>query len=134
MDAVSYKFPKNSRLSSLTSVNEVFLKGRILRVRGFKVFLLQNMSECNRIMIAVPKKIHRKAVTRNLIKRRIREAYRINTGILNQGKGNCADIILIYNSDEIPEFAGLKNTVCNVLKKIRGLIDADTLPAVPVAD
>lgn len=132
MDAASYKFPRTCRLSSRSVVNEIFEKGRIVREKGIKVYFMANLSDSSRIMIAVPKKIHRKAVTRNLIKRRIREAYRFCRGAGGDMGG--LDIILIYVSADVPEVSELKKTINNVLKKIRSLIDADTLPSVPVAD
>lgn len=51
-----------------------------------------------RIMVSVPKKNFKRAVKRNLLKRRIREAYRLQKNIL---EGMDTDILFIYGTKEV---------------------------------
>lgn len=52
----------------------------------------------SRIMVSVPKKLFKRAVKRNLLKRRIRESYRLQKSVL---EGVEADILFIYNTKEV---------------------------------
>ncbi|MBR3562765.1 MAG: ribonuclease P protein component [Bacteroidales bacterium] len=64
-----------------------------------------------RIMIAVPKRYFKRAVKRNLLKRRIRETYRVR-------KIAGADILFQYNSPELADFATISAEVEAILARI----------------
>ena len=64
-----------------------------------------------RIMISVPKRYFKRAVKRNLLKRRIREAYRVR-------KIAGADILFQYNSPELADFATISSEVEAILSRI----------------
>lgn len=73
----------------------------------------------NRIVVSVPKKCFRRAVKRNLLKRRIREAYRLNKNLLpvNAEKGG-TDIIFIYRTKDILDFNTIVLSVRNILESL----------------
>ena len=71
-----------------------------------------------RILISVPKRFFKRAVKRNLLKRRIREAYRVR-------KVAGVDILFQYNSAEIADFAAISAEVAAILSHIgKGLTEA----------
>ena len=70
-----------------------------------------------RILISVPKRFFKRAVKRNLLKRRIREAYRVR-------KLAGVDVLFQYNSTEIADFATVSAEVAAILSHIcKGLTE-----------
>ena len=65
-----------------------------------------------RILVSVPKRYFKRAVKRNLLKRRIREAYRVR-------KIEGVDILFQYNSPELADFATISAEVQNILNTIQ---------------
>ena len=54
----------------------------------------------SRIMVSVPKKLFHRAVKRNLLKRRMREAFRVQQGLIGPG----LDILFVYISKAVLPF------------------------------
>lgn len=71
----------------------------------------------NSILVSVPKRLFKRAVRRNLLKRRIREAYRTQKQLL---PGNGCSIMILYNSKEVMDFEVIRNQVKDILEKAAG--------------
>ena len=73
----SYSFKKEERLCGKTLIETLLAKGKHGNVPGMR-YLVRKNTGCGhaRILISVPKKIFKRAVKRNICKRRIREAWR----------------------------------------------------------
>ena len=71
----------------------------------------------NRIMVSVPKKFFKRAVKRNLLKRRLREAYRLQKQLLT---GTGIDLLLAYSHPEIADFQTIYAEVTDILQRIAG--------------
>lgn len=69
------------------------------------------------MMVSVPKRLFKRAVKRNLLKRRIREAYRTRKDLLVSAP---ADVMFVYNSKEILDFESIRSQVESILKRIAG--------------
>ena len=72
--------------------------------------------ERNRIMISVPKKMFKRAVKRNLLKRRIRECWRKQKHMLNTTGGT--DILFIYPTKEVQTYDQLYTCIGQIIEKI----------------
>lgn len=79
-------FKKEEKLSGEKSIQELFTKGSSFYLNPFKVITLPSSFSVNRVLVSVPARTFKRAVDRNKIKRRIREAYRINKEKLNSNK------------------------------------------------
>jgi ribonuclease P protein component len=73
-------FKKDEKLSSEKWIKELFEKGSSFYLHPFKVIILPHPnSTCpNQVLISVPARNFKRSIDRNIIKRRIREAYRLH--------------------------------------------------------
>ena len=78
-----YTFKKEERLCSKKLIEELFHNGSSFLLYPFRMVWLVHPLPAEvpvQVLINVPKRRFKKAVHRNLIKRRIREVYRLNKG------------------------------------------------------
>jgi ribonuclease P protein component len=82
---IKNSFSKEERLKSAIRIKDVYTLGKQLFAYPFKLYILENKevahNHCHRICISVPKRSFKSSPDRNLIKRRSREAYRLNKTI-----------------------------------------------------
>ncbi|OFY39522.1 MAG: ribonuclease P protein component [Bacteroidetes bacterium GWF2_40_14] len=127
---MSTRFPKEEKLTSIIRIQEIFDKGTVLFIHPIKIYYLSNDCTYNRVLITVPKRLHKKAVSRNLLKRRIREAYRLNKGVqqIHIPAPTFVDINIVYISGDIMEFKPLNNKISNALAKMQKNINMAAKP------
>lgn len=105
--------PKEERLYCRKDIAELLAEGRF--TGGFPIRMCARTGTgagfC-RLMVSVPKKLFKRAVKRNLLKRRLREAYRLQKGLLD---GVEADILLVYGSRELLSSAEIHARVGELL-------------------
>jgi len=81
----TYRFPKREKLTGKKSIEELFKNGSSFYLHPLLVRYLPSENDgidFHRLLFTVPKKNFKRAVDRNLLKRRMREAYRLNKYIL----------------------------------------------------
>jgi len=116
-------FNKKERLCSTKVIREIFERGSAFNTSLFRVVWLQTsgLPSPAQIAFAVPRKSIRLAVARNLIKRRIREAYRLRKQILYDflGERNIqVAFIVIYRQKSIPDYKTVENSVNEIIAKL----------------
>ena len=112
-----FSLPKAERLSGRTAVSDLFSKGNWGGYGALRYcFRKGNGQDVNRIMVSVPKKFFRRAVKRNLLKRRIRESYRRQKSLVPSSAG--IDIAFLYNTKDLIDYRTIYETVGTILKKL----------------
>lgn len=118
-----FTLPKSERLHGKSKISALMSRGRWgFTSGGLKYCFLKDTSsssdeEANNIIVSVPKRLFKRAVKRNLLKRRLREAYRTQKDILPP-KGY--SILFLYNTKDVLEYSALREQVGAVLLKLAG--------------
>ena len=106
--------PTKERLCGKTAISKLLAKGKHGSVPGIRYQCLYGTdSGSNRIVVSVSKKFFKRAVKRNLLKRRIRESWRRQKHMLNL-EGNF-DILLIYSVKEILSYEEIYSSIGQVI-------------------
>lgn len=116
-----FKLPHSERLRSFGAVRRLFQDGHGGFVYPFRYVIF---AECDdrfsvEVLFSVPKKNHKRANVRNLLRRRTKEAYRLNKSILHEcGKNGSVDMALIYSSKEVVDYKTIENAVRKILSTV----------------
>ena len=113
--------PKSERLCGKSAIAGLLDRGRggtggCLR---FRFLVRADGADASRILISVPKRSFKRAVRRNLLKRRIRESYRLQKQLLPVP----VDVLFVYLPREVLPFAEIYASMTAVLSAIAARID-----------
>jgi ribonuclease P protein component len=109
--------PKKERLCGKTGISMLLAKGKHGNVPGMRYICLKGTGQAeNRIMVSVPKKLFKRAVKRNLLKRRIRESYRKQKHNLTIDGG--LDVLFMYSTKDIMTYEQIYEAVGQIIDKI----------------
>ena len=112
-ELIGNTLPKSSILKGRIAIAKLLREG-CYGSAGCLKFCFRPSDE-SKIMVSVPKKIFGRAVKRNLMKRRIREAYRTQRGLMG---GKTFEILFIYACPEIAESKVVHSSMAELLKQI----------------
>lgn len=141
-----YTLPRAERLRSLKAIRRMFDEGHSGFVYPFRYVSLVERADAERedaespdvemtaavetidaesrrveVMFSVPKKFHKRANRRNLLKRRAREAYRLHREPLRerlQQQGATLRVALIYSTKECHTYKTISYAVQRILEQI----------------
>lgn len=123
-----HTLPKKERLCGRSCISDLLSKGRFGSVTDIRYcYKAGNGLGYNRIMISVPKKLFKRAVKRNLLKRRIRESWRLSKHLM---AANGMDILFTYSTKEILEFS----QICSQIEGIIGKLNKATAKQTEIKD
>ena len=115
-------FKKAERLCSKKIIDKLFTEGKSIFIHPVKMVYLESSLPSNfpvQAAFTVPKRSFKKAVQRNLIKRRIKEAYRLNKTDFYQDLGDKkVALFFIYSAKTIAEYKEIEKAIKKGLKKL----------------
>lgn len=117
----STKLPKHEKLKSKLEIDELFAHARSIKSFPLKLlYLTKDEADTSlgypKLLVSVPKKKFKRAVDRNLLKRRIREAYRLNKHKICDEK--IKSIGIIYVSNQIEPFKIIEDKLILALLRL----------------
>ena len=115
-NSVRHTFHKKERICGKTGIAKLLACGKFGNIPGFRYcYMTENGLGINRIMVSVPKKLFKRAVKRNLLKRRIRESWRLQKQSMNTSG---VDILFTYATKDILEFQEIQASVAKIIDKV----------------
>lgn len=122
-----YTFKKEERLCSKKLIEELFHNGSSFLLYPFRIVWLKHALPVPvpvQVLINVPKRRFRKAVDRNLIKRRIRESYRLNKSaelyVFLEEHATQLLLAFQYVGKDIADFEFIDKKLKQILIKLKG--------------
>lgn len=115
--------PKAERLCSLHAQRRLFTEGVSGFVYPFRYTTLieESTPTTVEVLFSVPKRNHKRANRRNLLRRRTKEAYRLQKQQLWQvaeAKGVTVDLALVYSSKDVVAYKTIEHAVCRILEEV----------------
>lgn len=114
-----YSLPREERLRGRSAVSALFANGS----SGF-VFPIRyvwseaaNSQQVSSALFTVPKKFHKRANKRNLLRRRLKEGYRLQKSLLAESSSGL-NIALIYSTKDSLEYERIAKAVAKILVTI----------------
>jgi ribonuclease P protein component len=116
-----FSFHKGERLKKEKLIQELFTKGSSFNLYPFRVVYLPNPHEesFHQALFTAPARTFKRAVDRNKIKRRSREAYRLQKNGLNETPKLI--IGFIYIAKELVDYDQVEKAIGKAIDKLRGL-------------
>lgn len=122
---MNQKLPKTEILRSKKKIKELFFKSSSsLYLHPFQIrFQIGQELLFPQVLFVVPKKKFKKAVDRNLLRRRIKEAYRLQKASLQAILFNIDFLAIVYVGKEIKDFKYIQKKLIQILENL-----AETTP------
>jgi ribonuclease P protein component len=118
---MNFSFGADKKLKSQKKIERLFTEGK--RIQKFPLravyFLEPSEKPGFQIAVSVPKKLLKKASDRNIIKRRMREAFRLNQHQLKLSSQ--MEIMFIYSTSEILEFEKIQKSMKVLIDSLNSL-------------
>ena len=120
-----FEFPKNQKLCNEKSIEILFENGKSLSEKPFRIIYsidYNNEDVFLKALIVVPKKRVRLASDRNVIKRRVKEAYRLQKSELEKylkSNNQQLNLAIIYQKHEILDYKPIEVKIKLLLSRLK---------------
>tara|TARA_B100000212_G_C27366091_1_gene530405 strand:- start:1358 stop:1735 length:378 start_codon:yes stop_codon:yes gene_type:complete len=111
-----FSFSKGERLKNKKIIDHIFKSGKKLSLFPFDFrYLRKENDSINEVLISVSKSKINSSVKRNLLKRRIRESYRLNKSLIN---GHGYYMAFIYSTSKILSYNQIEISVISLFNTL----------------
>ena len=113
-----FKLKKNESLREYKLINDVKSSKNIIKTELFNakyIVINKKDSAKTKCLFYVPKKLFKKAVDRNKIKRRIKESYRLNKDKINVNDDKTLVLSLLYKCENIAKYDRINNDLLKII-------------------
>ncbi|MCF8330864.1 MAG: ribonuclease P protein component [Bacteroidales bacterium] len=124
------KLTKQERLIYKKEVDFLFKKGVSFFYYPFQVFAFQNKDIFDpgvKVLFSVSKKKFKKAIDRNVLKRKMREAYRLNKHQLKNHKSDQLVVAIIYSGGKVLDYKHIEIKIQMINKRLL-LLSGNEIP------
>jgi ribonuclease P protein component len=116
---MNLSFGKNEKLKSRKAIEALFVEGISIKKYPVKLLFLPSENlENTQATFAVPKRNFKLAVTRNRIKRQMREAYRLHKHLLSKESDRRFALVFLYIGKDKSQYAQIETSLVMLLKKL----------------
>lgn len=123
-----FTFKKEERLCSLKTIGRLFEEGKSFYLFPIRVVYLvidQEVKFPVQAAFSVSKKNIRKATARNILRRRMREVYRLNKPVVNTPQaGKALAVMFLYTAREILDFGDIEKSMKLATSRLGRIINS----------
>ncbi len=125
-------FPKKEHLCLKRRFDALLAQGKSFFIYPFRVIYLLKEPDRDsipvQVAISVRKKQFKHAVTRNLIKRRFRESWRLHKPELHAclaKEGKSLDVLMVYGAGEVISFSEIDIKLQQIMQRLHGVVTTE---------
>lgn len=117
---------RSERLRTLGAIRRLFESGEggFVYPLRYLIFAESDTRNSVRVLFSTPKRYHKRANKRNLLRRRMKECYRLRKAALHFEQGVSLDLALIYSAKERVDYRRIDSAVEKILRKVSEQISA----------
>lgn len=118
--------PRAERLRTLGAIRRLFENGESGFVYPFRFlyFAEADTQTSVRVLFSVPKRFHKRANKRNLLRRRTKEAYRLRKAEMTFRRDVALDLALVYSAKEAIPYERIEAAVGKILRQVAKQLSA----------
>jgi ribonuclease P protein component len=120
-----FEFPKKQKLCNETAIKEMFSNGNSFVIHTIRLVWKEQVNSDDVVIksiIVVPKKQLKLAADRNIVRRRMKEAYRLNKSTIEnslKNKGKQLNIAIVYQNDKRLSYKVIEEKIKLILGRLR---------------
>ena len=120
-----FEFPKKQKLCNETAIKEMFSNGNSFVIHTIRLVWKEQVNSDDvaiKSIIVVPKKQLKLAADRNIVRRRMKEAYRLNKSAIESflvDKNKQLNIAIIYQNEKILSYKVIEEKIKLILGRLR---------------